>query len=367
LTVTISANRITGNVSQGYDGGGGGIHIRHGQALIASNEIRHNWAEVDDGGGLYLMNTAGQVLDNEIRYNIAQDNGGGLYIVGESPVLVSRNWIEYNEAADDGGGAAVWSGDACLTNNAIGENAAGGNGNGAWVAGDITPCFHHNTLKANRPEGGAGLYISVRSPLTVTYTMANNVVTEHAVGIDCGESVTVACSVLSNTVDLMGSCIPSGCVFTDPHLIDQVHLRYDSPAIDLCPYAGVDDDIDGEPRPACMAYDAGADEFWYLAKVNRTHIISRTFPGFNLVLGFVRIVDQDDAPLGEATVDVEWTLPNGSTRFQTRTTIDSGWAWFVLWSAQSGTFEMRVLDVKREGYYYCPGDCVETCDTILVP
>jgi hypothetical protein len=230
LSPTIISNTIAGNIAKSKDGGGGGIYVTARPALIQGNVISSNHA--------------------------ISSAGGGIYLTGDTTAQVLGNWIEYNEAANEGGGVLVRSSGVRLVNNSIWENMAYGDGNGIRVAGESAPYIYHNTLLNNHPESGAGLYIGTGSVPTV----ANNIVANHALGVYCGSQVPVSCSVLNNIVNLDG-CLDSGNIYADPHLIDQVRLAPDSPAIDACAYVGVDDDIFGQPRPAYSGYDSGAYEF----------------------------------------------------------------------------------------------------------
>jgi parallel beta-helix repeat protein len=240
LTSTIVGNVISGNTSSSTTGGGGGIYVNNCPALIQDNVIGGNRATANDGGGIYLTgDTTAQVLGNDILGN---------------------------EAAGDGGGVLVRSSSVYLANNAIRHNTAGNNGHGIRVAGSSAPRIYNNTLVANHPTSGVGLYISTGS----TPAVVNNIVATHAVGIHCSSPVTISFSILSNTVDLDGSCIDHHNIYTDPRLIDEIHLAPGSPAID----AGQPDsyvpstDFDGQPRPTdgncdgIKAVDIGADEYY---------------------------------------------------------------------------------------------------------
>lgn len=93
----------------------------------------------------------------------------------------------------------------------------------------------------------------------------------------------------------------------------------------------------------------------------------RDYGAWHLVLGGLRILDEEDQPVDGATVSAEWTLPNGSTRTRQATTSSWGLAWFWTWSLQSGTYQICVTDVTMDGYVYDPSQNVETCETLVVP
>jgi hypothetical protein len=89
--------------------------------------------------------------------------------------------------------------------------------------------------------------------------------------------------------------------------------------------------------------------------------------GRYIVYSTLRIVDQNDMPLEGATVDAEWTLPDGSTDTQQVVTNSRGLARFRVKTLQVGEFEMCVTDVALDGYTYDPSQNGETCDTLTVP
>jgi subtilisin family serine protease len=90
-------------------------------------------------------------------------------------------------------------------------------------------------------------------------------------------------------------------------------------------------------------------------------------PDWFIVLSFVRIIDEDGAPVEGATVDVEWTLPWGQTRVGQKDTNANGWAWFSAFSWQSGTYQVCVTGVGKAGFVYDPDQNWETCDSIPTP
>ncbi len=252
LPPTIISNTIGSNTSNGSSGGG--ICLEDRPTLIQSNRILDNEAATY-GGGIYVTGSPALIQGNAINSNRAISNdGGGIYLTGGTTAHVLGNWILGNDAADAGGGVLVRSSGVYLANNLIRYNTAGNSGNGIRVAGSSAPRIYHNTLVANHPTEGAGLYIGSGSAPTVT----NNIIARHAVGVHCSSPVTIYRNVLSNTVDVEGSCIVSNNIIADPRLRDEVHLASDSPAIDAGEYVSVDNDIDGIPRPM----DGNCDGVW---------------------------------------------------------------------------------------------------------
>jgi PKD repeat protein len=89
--------------------------------------------------------------------------------------------------------------------------------------------------------------------------------------------------------------------------------------------------------------------------------------GRYLVLGSVRILDQDNQRVAGATVSAEWTLPNGQHVTQQATTNAQGMAQFRVKSTQVGSHELCVTDVAKAGWSYDPDQNAETCDSLAVP
>lgn len=101
------------------------------------------------------------------------------------------------------------------------------------------------------------------------------------------------------------------------------------------------------------------------------NIVLHHVPGASgryILVALTNIVDQDNQPVASATVNLEWTLPDGSTQGKQAVTGPAGWAgYFMLWSKQTGIYEACVTNVTKAGYLYDPDQNVETCDTRQVP
>jgi len=105
------------------------------------------------------------------------------------------------------------------------------------------------------------------------------------------------------------------------------------------------------------------------AKVFATHVRIIKLPSRPLLLGLVRIVNNDFLPVGGATVDVEWTLPLGGGYVipQSRTTNANGLAFPVMVVPVPGTYALDLINVTAEGYVYDPGMNQESGDTWTTP
>jgi hypothetical protein len=68
-----------------------------------------------------------------------------------------------------------------------------------------------------------------------------------------------------------------------------------------------------------------------------------------------------------ATVDVEWTLPNGSDVPQSRTTNAAGWAVPLMLGNWPGEYKLCITNATHPDYHYDASLNWETCTTITLP
>lgn len=94
---------------------------------------------------------------------------------------------------------------------------------------------------------------------------------------------------------------------------------------------------------------------------------SEPAPGRYTLSGQVRISDLARVPVDGATVNVQWTFPNGSTANQQGVTDLLGRVNFRTKSLQSGTHQLCVTDLVKTGVVYAPARNLETCDTVVIP
>jgi hypothetical protein len=148
----------------------------------------------------------------------------------------------------------------------------------------------------------------------------------------------------------------------------QTHaLLAGSPAVDAGGMVAPAGDQRGMPRPQGPAPDIGAFEAQAMY-VQAIGLQALTLPGGGyLVFAGVRIRGQEGGPVRQAMVDAAWTLPDGSVRYQQQIANALGLARFRVLSLQSGTYQLCVDGVARDGYAYDPDQNFETCDTIQVP
>ncbi|MBN1889554.1 MAG: right-handed parallel beta-helix repeat-containing protein [Thermoflexales bacterium] len=250
----LTANIIAGNRAS-Y---GGGVH---GNSLMSGNVISNNIATAD-GGGVCGSST----LDgNSITHNTASRNGGGVY---GSNVLMG-NSVTHNTAGRSGGGVC---GSGNWTDNVIADNQAGGAGSGLYIS--ARSHLLHTTIARNRATGsgdGSGVYVSA-GPVAMT----NTILVSHTTGIVAAAGVTVSLEATlwgsqawANLADLGGTgAIVSGTTniwdipgFVGDAALGDYHIASFSPARDVGVDAGVERDVDGQPRPMDRGYDLGADEY----------------------------------------------------------------------------------------------------------
>lgn len=271
-------NNIFGNTAGEYGrtaSVGGGLEIAGSfNAVLIGNTIINNHTNTD-GGGLWVSASTITLTGNTISANEAM-RGGGLFISG-SDALLSSNIVIANTVHDYpyyydyhgiGGGLFLSSSTnktVTLINTVIADNQAETAGSGLWIQGG-RPQLLHTTIARNSGGDGSGVYIT---GTTSTVAMANTILMSHTVGVTATAGNRVALnSVLwhSNTTNTGGvGYITVTQEYTgDPAFAaDGYHLTSGSAAIGKGVNAGVDRDIDGDPRPLGDACDLGSDEFAY--------------------------------------------------------------------------------------------------------
>jgi hypothetical protein len=307
-TVTILDNQVFNNNS---DGNVGGVHLYRSNAAINGNSITDNhgsglllyWSDADisgntltanrdagiellvgdsaisdniiagnDNGGVYLWVGSSTISGNTIFANSTPHGGGGVKLGPSSDAMLINNTIISN-SAQTGGGVEVELDDNTnveLINNVIAENHASRLGSGLYIE-DSSPRLLHNTIARNRGGEGIAIYVTADSEYSSTVALTNTILVSHSVGISVtnGNTVTVN-GILWHNVPTTIS-LATGAIATlqnqhtdDPAFTaDGYHLSSASAAIDKGVDAGTTVDIDGEPRPAGMGFDLGADEFWW--------------------------------------------------------------------------------------------------------
>jgi len=295
VSPTIEGLRITGGDASGLGGGyweldaGGGVYVITATAVLANNQVFSNTAM--DGGGVYLGNSDGRLSNNDIYSNTTNSACGGVCLYHSGATLDGN--IIYSNAAYDGGGVCLQeSGNAILNGNIIRDNSAtvgasgyGGGlyinysdaemvnnvviGNRANTAGsgiyvyESAPSLWHTTIHDN--TGGNGSGISAFSVSNVVLT--NTILTSQTVGLSVDAQTDATLNGVlwyNNGTNTSGAVtnftVNNPLTGTPAFAADGYHLTAGSSAIDQGVNSGVEDDIDGDPRPQGEAPDLGADE-----------------------------------------------------------------------------------------------------------
>jgi hypothetical protein len=220
---------------------------------------------------LEIVDADAQVIDNQFAHNQAS-NGWGTVSVLYATLNLARNLIYDNTSFYDASGLYLHSvSPFTVTNNLIVDNQS----TYYWTEHqavhirDGAGLLLHNTIARN--DNTYGVWIDKGATVTLT----NTILVSHTVGISVtnGSTATLEAtlwgtgdwgngsdwggegSIVTGTVNIWG--LPN---FVNPDGGDY-HLGPGSRAIDSGVDASVTDDIDGDPRPQCLGYDIGADEF----------------------------------------------------------------------------------------------------------
>jgi hypothetical protein len=267
-SVTLNGGQIINNTANGptYWDGGGGVWVL-GSATLSGGQIISNSAS--HGGGLYVYLSDVTLSGVQIIDNSAAWAGGGVFIWPGSDVTLNGGEI-INNSAYSGGGVASGGAFITLTNSVVSDNRADGLGSGLSINGDSIRLMH-TTIARNLGGDGSGVHVEG----SATVAMTNTILVSHTVGITvaAGNTATLECTLWgtgawANDTDWggAGTIVTGTCNYWgDPAFLDpdagDYHIGPGSAAIDVGVNAGVDHDIDGDPRPMGQGYDIGADEF----------------------------------------------------------------------------------------------------------
>ena len=288
-TVVLRDNQIYNNTSP-Y--GGGGIFLGESSGMLDGNSVFNNEARSGAGvflfegsptlnynqvltntspniaGGVYVLYSAATLKGNKISGNSATAIGGGLDVASCSPTLNGN--IFSGNIARRGAGAYLWYSHSELTNNVFMDNQADtdGQGSGLWLGGS-GPVLLQTTFARNTGGDGSGIYVTDASSSNhSTLVMTNTIISDQSIGISvtAGSSVNLDGILWYNTpvkVSQSGATVNIQHQYQgDPAFAnDGYHLTASSAAIANGVPAGVNTDIDGQPRNASSP-DLGADEYW---------------------------------------------------------------------------------------------------------
>ncbi len=233
-----------------------------------------NGSTGDLGGAIYAYRARPIISDCQIYSNTAS-NGGGVLFWRSDGTRLARNAVYSNTAGGNGGGLFFWDSDATAINIMVTDNVVEGLGStGAGVnVYSSTIELLHATLARNRGGGGHGLYVVSTSTLTAT----NTILVSHSIGINVGGGSKPSTATLTATLWGTGTWANGNDWFSGGSLSVGTHNLWDEPGFadpDMGDYhigqgsaavnrgidAGVDQDIDNDPRPDWCFFDIGADE-----------------------------------------------------------------------------------------------------------
>jgi len=221
--------------------------------LVEDCTIEHNRGTYWGGGVVLYSGQTGVVNRCVIRNNVASNYGGGVAIQGKGSL--SNSWITGNTAVlEDAGGVAMDTEGGRAVNCVIANNAAGQDGGGVRLAGGG---LAHCTVVSNvASRNGGGVYAA--NSTSWNSIVYYNEALAYSDVYSGGSEFLFNCS----GTDLRGSNWTNSPGFTDVGGGDY-HLAAGSSCVDagtaLTP--AVNEDLDGNPRPAGGAPDAGAYEY----------------------------------------------------------------------------------------------------------
>ncbi len=222
-TLSLTDVTLTGNTSEGGDGGGNGgaLYNENGSVTISSSMIANNSAQY--GGGISNLNGSITIDNSSIDNNIAEYSGGAIdnyFDLGSGTATVTiMNSTIANNSASFGGGIDNGQGTIILDRSTISGNTADGveGGQGGGIDSYLgTQKITNSTISGNTANGdGGGLHLySVSDPLTTitNSTISGNTANGGGYGggvYNAGDTLLITNSTLVNNY-AQGSGAPGG-------------------------------------------------------------------------------------------------------------------------------------------------------------
>ena len=264
---------------------GGGLLVS-GSLLLTSSTFSNNASDYG-GGGAFAQ------VDANITGGLFQDNhclgalcsGGGLDV--ENNLVLSGTRFFSNSSTSEGGGVFVFVGSLVTNTVFVGNHSLNGgalyqcegggwgeyandlfaantvssNGDALYIGSPAGAALRFNTLAG--PGAGAAIYVAAGS-VSITDTL----IATATIGIENdGGSLTQDDNLFSAVgAPYAGAIVGGGhsltatIAFANPAAADY-HLLRGSPAINAGVDAGLNFDIDGQPRPLLGGFDIGYDEY----------------------------------------------------------------------------------------------------------
>jgi hypothetical protein len=257
---------ITGGYARNPLGFGGGVRVFDGAAAtLRHNSIYGNRAE-NGGGGLVVAGNG--LLENVIDANRLFDNvAEGVFPLSLRDVAAP---LGPQQGPEPGGGLLVFEGPARVVNNFIYSNTSTVGGDGIALAnGAGAVQVYHNTVADN--GGATGVGIEVLGLLAEIH-LYNNLIVGHVTGIGAPTGTQSSLDYDYNGFFDNDAAYAPGLsggihdVHGDPHFVNSAsgdyHISPDSTMVERGHDLGLDNDIDGDPRPDPINTppDLGADE-----------------------------------------------------------------------------------------------------------
>ena len=285
-----------------YDDYGGAIFSKNYSTPAISHCIFNN-NSADYGGGFACRYSSPTLISSSITMNSANYGGGGIYCT-DGNLLISECTITKNSAIV-GGGLECSGKDThiCLINCMIFENNAESRGGGLasyqYSSVDVIHCVIWNNTAVTE-GGGIGIINSTAD--IVNSILWNNVPDQI---YNFLSMIDVSYSNIEGGWEGFHNIDKSPC-FISPETGD-FHLDISSPCINTAVDAGVETDIEGDPRPIGGGYDMGADEAFLegpVIFVSPTHLILEGVVGETLSDQVLTIMDVGTEQI-EYSVDSE--------------------------------------------------------------
>jgi uncharacterized repeat protein (TIGR01451 family) len=324
--VLLSDNVIISNTS-GYFGGGVYVHIGS-HARLEDNFISGNQGDV--GGGVALDSSSYAILEgNSISENTARQ-GGGISVDDRSRAMLSENLVQSNEG-QVAAGVFVVGGEIVLTNTVIVDNRATSLGSGLFAWNSPVRSLH-TTIARNSGGDGSGL----RFEGGATAALTNTILVSQTLGITAAAGSTATLDGVlwfgngANTAGAGTIAVTNEYTGDPAFAADGYHLTPASAALDRDVDAGVETDIDGQPRPFGPAPDLGADEGQPALAVSKEASAELARPGFPLTYT-LHVTNTGFVDLNATITD---TLPDQVTPSGVRTWTATVPAFGGVWTGQ---------------------------------
>ena len=186
VTAKLSSLTISGG---SVSFGGGGVFIAAGGTLAVTDSVITDNSAAELGGGIY-DNGALTITDDSVISDNSAAEGGGVCGSSGATVSVTNSTVSSNKATEGGGGIAVSTGALTLTGSSVLDNSTAGGGGGI-------------------------LTDSTDDVLTINdSTISDNTATAQDGGIECGGTIAITNSVISQNSGGFGGGIGNLGVLT---------------------------------------------------------------------------------------------------------------------------------------------------------